>query len=221
MHWNLESENGASFISLHFAAQGSKLDGPPRRRGLPPSSPSLLRRSICCCSAAAWVLRAGPSELQRGAARRLCIDLSGAGDAGFADVEAAFYYRWREYRKHLNNTPDGWVVTEFLPNVPWAGKDNTIPAAAGHHIAEGRWIHNATYLDDYITFWFERGGKPRSYTSWFAWAVQGHRHKFGPCRISRSSHALHPRPAPCAACSTFELGGHPCGMLIGACDPTL
>lgn len=99
------------------------------------------------------------------------IDLSGAGDTGFADVETAFYYRWREYRKHLNNTPDGWVVTEFLPKVPWAGKDNTIPAAAGHHIAEGRWIHNATYLDDYITFWFERGGTPRRYTSWFAWAA--------------------------------------------------
>ena len=98
------------------------------------------------------------------------IDLGGA-DAGFADIETAFYYRWREYRKHLNHTPDGWVVTEFLPRVPWAGKDNTIPAAAGHHIAEGRWLHNATYLDDYITFWFERGGQPRSYTSWFAWAA--------------------------------------------------
>ena len=90
------------------------------------------------------------------------VDLSGLG-AGFDDVETAYYYRWREYRKHLSLTPDGWVVTEFLPKVPWAGKDNTIPAAAGHHIAEGRWIHNETYLNDYLTFWFRRGGSPRTY----------------------------------------------------------
>jgi len=87
------------------------------------------------------------------------------------DVQTAFYYRWRLYKEHLVQTPEGWVVTEFLPTCPWAGKYNTIPAAAGHHISEGRWIHNSTYLDDYITFWFRRGGNPFQYTAWFAWAV--------------------------------------------------
>lgn len=36
---------------------------------------------------------------------------------------------------------------------------------------EGRWLHNKSYIDDYLTFWFRRGGAPRRYTSWFAWAA--------------------------------------------------
>ena len=91
------------------------------------------------------------------------------------DVETAFYYRWRSYKKHIqygsSPTWSGWVVTEFLPQVPWAGKFNTIPAAAGHHISEGRWIKNQTYINDYLQFWFRGGGNPRSYTSWIAWAA--------------------------------------------------
>ena len=60
------------------------------------------------------------------------------------DVLTAYYYRWRSYKKHISQDPQTkrYVVTEFLPRVPWAGKDNTIPAAAGHHIMEGRWIHD-------------------------------------------------------------------------------
>ncbi len=37
----------------------------------------------------------------------------------------------------LTSPPCSPTVTEFLPSVPWAGKYNTIPCAAGHHIAEG------------------------------------------------------------------------------------
>lgn len=91
------------------------------------------------------------------------------------DILTAFYYRWRLYRKHIqwgaSPSWSGWVVTEFLPPVSWARKFNTIPAAAGHHISEGRWIQNKTYLDDYIEFWFRGGGSPRTYSSWIAWAA--------------------------------------------------
>ena len=45
----------------------------------------------------------------------------------------------RVFKKHLQQTPDGFVVTEFLPKVGWAGKHNTISCAAGHHFREGRW----------------------------------------------------------------------------------
>ena len=92
-------------------------------------------------------------------------------DIPLPDVVTAYYYRWRSFRRHIVATPEGYVVTEFLPDVPWAGKYNTIPAAAGHHIMEGRWIHNATYIDDYVTFWFTGGGAPRTYTSWITWAA--------------------------------------------------
>ena len=54
-------------------------------------------------------------------------------DVANADVLTAYYYRWRSYKKHIQQDPQTgrYVVTEFLPKVGWAGKDNTIPAAAG------------------------------------------------------------------------------------------
>ena len=70
------------------------------------------------------------------------------------DIERTYYFRWWTYRKHIKSTPDGFVITEFLPPVGWAGKYNTINCAAGHHFYEGRWLHDAQYLNDYATFWF-------------------------------------------------------------------
>eukprot|EP01043_Picozoa_sp_COSAG02_P033927 COSAG02_NODE_2342_length_9101_cov_78.830038_8_plen_637_part_00 len=86
------------------------------------------------------------------------------------DVLTAYYYRWRSYRKHIRPTPNGYVVTEFYQNVPWSGMYNSLPDAAGHHIMEGRWIHDETYLNDYILFWFGGGGDPYQYTNWIGWA---------------------------------------------------
>src|SRR5580765_3040553 len=37
------------------------------------------------------------------------------------EMERTYYFRWWTFRKHLKETPDGWVVTEFLPPVGWAG----------------------------------------------------------------------------------------------------
>ncbi|MGB2862661.1 MAG: hypothetical protein WBC05_04980, partial [Sedimentisphaerales bacterium] len=34
------------------------------------------------------------------------------------DIERTYYFRWWTYRKHINYTPDGFVITEFLPGVP-------------------------------------------------------------------------------------------------------
>jgi hypothetical protein len=87
------------------------------------------------------------------------------------DIEEIYWYRWWTYRKHIRATPDGFVITEFLPDVNWAGKHNTISCAAGHHIYEGRWIQNKQYLDDYSVFWFRKGGDPRRYSFWAADAI--------------------------------------------------
>ncbi|MFO0928342.1 MAG: hypothetical protein U0736_15100 [Gemmataceae bacterium] len=86
-------------------------------------------------------------------------------------IERTYYFRWWTFRKHLKRTPDGFVVTEFLPPVGWAGKHNTISCAAGHHFREGRWLADRRYLDDYATFWFRKGGEPRRYSFWAADAV--------------------------------------------------
>ncbi len=84
------------------------------------------------------------------------------------DLEEIYYFRWWTYRKHIKQTPDGFIITEFLPNVPWAGKHNSINCPAGHHFYEGRWLHTAQYLDDYARFWFRKGGEPRKYSFWAA-----------------------------------------------------
>jgi hypothetical protein len=89
-------------------------------------------------------------------------------DKGFEEI---YYFRWWTYRKHIKQTADGFVVTEFLPPVPWAGKHNTISCAAGHHFYEGRWLRDPQYLDDYAVFWFRKGGDPRRYSFWAADAL--------------------------------------------------
>ena len=79
-------------------------------------------------------------------------------------LEEIYYFRWSIYGKHITKTADGYVVTEFLPKVPWAGKHNTIPCPAHHHFYEGRWIHNREILSDYATFWFTPDATPRKYS---------------------------------------------------------
>lgn len=87
------------------------------------------------------------------------------------NLEEIYYFRWWTYRKHIHLTPDGFMITEFLPDVPWAGKDDSIVCAAGHHIYEGRWLADPRYLDDYSRFWFRKGSAPRLYSTWLANAL--------------------------------------------------
>ncbi|MBI4602897.1 MAG: hypothetical protein HY721_13145 [Planctomycetes bacterium] len=87
------------------------------------------------------------------------------------EIERTYWFRWWTFRKHLRRTPDGFVVTELLPAVGWAGKHNTIVCAAGHHLYEGRWLRDPRYLDDYSRFWFRGGGDAHRYTSWLADAI--------------------------------------------------
>ncbi|MDW7979498.1 MAG: trehalase family glycosidase, partial [Verrucomicrobiales bacterium] len=99
------------------------------------------------------------------------------------DVEEIYYYRWWSFRKHIKQTPTGFVITEFLTPVRHAGAFNTISCAAAFHITEGRWLRNGRYVDDYILFWLRgNAGKPQphfhKYSSWFAAAV------WDRCRVS-------------------------------------
>lgn len=87
------------------------------------------------------------------------------------DIGEIYHFRWWTFRKHLKQTVDGFVITEFLPQVSWSGKHNTISCPAGHHFREGRWIRDPRYLDDYAVFWFRKGGTPRRYSFWAADSV--------------------------------------------------
>ena len=87
-----------------------------------------------------------------------------------------WYFRWWSFRKNILQTPDGFVITEFLTPVRHAGVHNTISCATGFHIAEGRWLRDQRYLDDYIRFWLrghDGGPQPHfhKFSSWVASAI--------------------------------------------------
>ncbi len=86
-------------------------------------------------------------------------------------LEEIFYYRWWTLRKHIKQTEQGYVFTEFLVQRSYADKYNLIASALGHHIYESRWLHNAKYMNDNIKIWYSgNDGKPlkklRFYSSW-------------------------------------------------------
>jgi len=88
------------------------------------------------------------------------------------EIEETYYFRWWTYRKHIKNTSDGFVITEFLPDVNWSKKHNTINCPAAHHIYEGRWLRNPKYVSEYINFWLYRSGDGiRQYSFWIADAI--------------------------------------------------
>ena len=94
----------------------------------------------------------------------------------YPGVEKTYYFRWWSFRKHVRQTPNGFVITEFLTPVKHAGVYNTISCAAGHHLMEGRWLRDPRYVNDYTLFWLRgKSGKSQShfhqFSSWFADAV--------------------------------------------------
>jgi hypothetical protein len=99
-------------------------------------------------------------------------------DCPDAQVEETYYFRWWTFRKHIKQTPQGFVVTEFLAPVRHAGQYNTISCALGHQLAEGSWLRDPRPLDEYTRFWFHSGpnGGPaphfHKFSSWAAAAIR-------------------------------------------------
>ncbi|MBR4653610.1 MAG: hypothetical protein IKO72_09635 [Kiritimatiellae bacterium] len=92
------------------------------------------------------------------------------------DVERAYCFRWWTYRKHVKKAKDGsWIVSEFLPPVPWAGPEGTINCASGHHLREGRWLGGGEVAYGYLSWMLEKGGVsgPVAYCWWPATSLCG------------------------------------------------
>lgn len=88
------------------------------------------------------------------------------------DIEENYYFRWWVFRKHIKETEKGHIITEFLPDVPWAGPYNSINCPAGFHIREGRWLKDPDgWLLQYIDFWLQEYGNTHFYSSWYAHAL--------------------------------------------------
>ncbi|MBE6541088.1 MAG: hypothetical protein E7672_01425 [Ruminococcaceae bacterium] len=86
-------------------------------------------------------------------------------------INDVYYYRWFSFCSHIKMTPLGYIVTEFTPSVSWESLYGSIVCPAGHHMYEGRWLHDKKYLDDYARFWFKEGAQPRLYSVWLADAI--------------------------------------------------
>ncbi|MBR5311635.1 MAG: hypothetical protein IKU40_02005 [Clostridia bacterium] len=79
------------------------------------------------------------------------------------ELNITYNYRCEVYQRHVKQTPAGYVITEFLPDVPWAGIYNTISCAASHHFRDGRWMKDPSVLEEYANFWCTEGN-PRLYS---------------------------------------------------------
>lgn len=124
-------------------------------------------------------------------------------------IEKTYYFRWWTLRKHWKETEQGHILTEFHPDVAWAGPNNSINAAAGHHLREARWLKDEPqWVRQYIRFWLDRRGQSLSYSMWYAAALEDYLD-------------LHPDPAFEEEClgklialyeERAQLNAHPCGL---------
>jgi hypothetical protein len=139
--------------------------------GIPSSKPAILRADTLRSYIAAFNRydhSHGGQAISNAAAADWMADNVPRFECPDKEIETIYHFRWWTFRKHLKETTDGFVITEFLPKVSWSGKHNTICCPAAHHFREGRWIRNPEYLDDYAVFWFRKGGSPRAYSFWAA-----------------------------------------------------
>jgi len=100
-----------------------------------------------------------------------------------------YVYRWWTFRKHIKDTPDGRILTEFITPVKHGGRYNTISCALCHHVYEGRWLHDQGLLDEYVRFWLRSsngGPQPHlfDYSSWLPDAL------FNRFRVNYNGYAL-------------------------------
>lgn len=88
------------------------------------------------------------------------------------EIEQMYYFRWWSFRKHIKETPEGFIVTEFIEPVKHAARHNAISCALGHHIYESRWLRDPFFIEDYLNFWLYKAdvgeNRPRfhQFSSW-------------------------------------------------------
>jgi len=89
------------------------------------------------------------------------------------NFEEMYYYRWWTLRKHIEQTPSGYAMTEFLVNRTYADKYNLIASAIGHHIYESRWLRDTTYLNQIIHTWYRgnEGGPMKKMMNFSSWNI--------------------------------------------------
>jgi hypothetical protein len=88
-------------------------------------------------------------------------------------VEETYYFRWYAWHKHLVKTPNGFVITEWLPKPEFKdGSYGALPDAAPFHISEARWLHDPAIAQDDARYWFSPGVDSHKYSDALIWTVQ-------------------------------------------------
>lgn len=86
-----------------------------------------------------------------------------------AGVEETYWFRWWALRKQLRKDPDSgrFVFGEFITRA------RPVSSALGHHLMEGRWLHDQTFHDDYLLYWLRgKGGQPQDHLHRFSQWLQ-------------------------------------------------
>ncbi|WP_415200352.1 MGH1-like glycoside hydrolase domain-containing protein [Silvibacterium sp.] len=94
-------------------------------------------------------------------------------DSSDKAVEEMYYFRWYAWKKHLVQTPQGYVITEWLPKPE--SKDagyGALPDAAPFHLGEARWLHTRAIAEDDARFWFRPENDALKYSDALATAVR-------------------------------------------------
>jgi len=93
-----------------------------------------------------------------------------------AEIQRAYYYRWKLYRSHLRQIgTQGVDETEYLTNVPWARQPYTdLNDSSSFHILEGRWLRNPEFVHAMVDHLYTGGGNDRHFSesvaaATFAW----------------------------------------------------
>lgn len=75
-------------------------------------------------------------------------------------IQQTYYYRWRTWKEHVRATgpANGDIVSEFFGAPGYSAPFGGIDAAAGHHIDEGRWLRDQSYVDSDIDYWLRGAG---------------------------------------------------------------
>jgi hypothetical protein len=143
-----------------------------------PSLLSFLLLPLARCTAPYYVLNASSFDKFLGEDASWARQNIPLFESSNSTLTSTYYFRWRTYKRHIRKTnrTDGidYVVTEFSPDVSWAGEYNTINCAAGHHIMEGRWLRDPAVIDSYTRWWVN----PESRHTYFYWLAHAVRQRY-------------------------------------------
>lgn len=99
-------------------------------------------------------------------------------DSSDKQFEEMYYFRWYAWKKHLVHTPNGYVITEWLPKPGYPnpqkpdGSYGALPDAAPFHLGEARWLQTRAIAEDDARFWFRPENDVRKYSDAMATAAR-------------------------------------------------